>query len=125
MIEDKEVYPIDKVIRKKIISLIDEYRKKYVKGETMKDQDPSSIRDIRKTLESKANTIDKYFNRPQLYKQDPSDIELNTLLHLLDNLSDHNNPRYPTEISRCVNILFIQFPFTLSQGHINNLMKVY
>ena len=125
MLDEKERYPIPPLIRKKIISLLDEHRKKIINGETMNDQDPSSISDIRKILASKASTIDNYFNRPRLYIKDPSDTELNTLIQLLDNLRDPANPRYPTEISSCINILFIQFPFTLSQSHINNLMKTY
>jgi len=123
MYDEKEQYPIPLLIRKKIISLLDQYRKNYINGETMKDQDPSSISDIRMTLSSKANNINNYFNRPDLYVEDTGDAELKRLLQILSNLSDMENPTYPTEISRCVNILFVQFPFTLSQTHINNLMK--
>ena len=115
----------DPAIIDKIVNILNEYRKKYVNKDTLTSQDPTKLNEIKATLQQKATSVNNYFNKPSDYVSDANDTHTNNLINQLNTqLQGHtNNPIYPVLIGRYVDLMFIQFPLTLSVNHIHKLAK--
>jgi hypothetical protein len=101
----------------RIIVLLMEYRKKFVNSETMKDQDPRKVLVIKEILATNAASINDLFNRPHMFIRDPDDHDFNQLLTSLNEVVDHNNPRYLTMIPYYAHMFYVDYPLTLDPEH--------
>jgi len=111
-------------IKKNILYLLDNYRKKYIVKDTLTTQEPEQVTKTIKNLEQKGTELNNYYNYPSQYIQ--KDDSLNNLIYLLNKAiePDKHNPIYNVLIGHYIDNLFIKFPLTPNPSHIyNNLLR--
>jgi hypothetical protein len=111
-------------IKKNILYLLDNYRKKYIVRDTLTTQEPEQVTKTIKILEQKGTELNNYYNYPSQYIQ--KDNSLSNLIYLLNKViePDKDNPIYNVLIANYIDNLFIKFPLTPNHSHIyNNLLR--
>lgn len=121
--------------RKDIIEHLERYKENIMNKSSLSTQDPNKVLAIRALLSNKGSSIISFIRGSSSFVKDNNDTSLNELLAYLNNiitepLTDQGqgqgqgpDPRYSTLICDDVDKLFIQFPFTPTLYHINNLTK--